>query len=254
MSAKVKMNLEVEAIRPVQPDMVLATLRNLAAEGLPKCYPGQFVEFGIATPGVLLNRPYSIFGADESHLYLLVKTVGKGSQALASSTPGTRATAIGPLGRGFSTSAERPLLVGGGVGIAPIVFLAREYARKGVRPTVIIGLRTLPDPFFYECFVDVADLAICTDDGTAGFHGLVTDCPAFSPGEFDIVQTCGPTPMMKAVGQRASQAGVECQVSLENKMACGLGACLCCVQDMADGQRHCVCTDGPVFNFNEVKW
>lgn len=254
MTAKAKMSLRIEEIRPVQPDMVFVRLRRVGPEPLPECLPGQFVELNLPCPGVLLNRPYSIFGADADFLLLLVKIVGRGSRALAESPVGTAVTAIGPLGATFSTGALRPLLVGGGVGIAPVVFLARRYARLGVRPMVVLGLRSKPDPFFYECFEDVADLAVCTDDGSAGFAGLVTDCPAFAPADFDIVQTCGPTPMMKAVGARADARGVPCEVSLENRMACGLGACLCCVQDMADGARRCVCADGPVFQYNQVKW
>ncbi len=254
MTGKTIMNLQVEAVEPVMPDMVFVRLRNVSSDPLADCRPGQFVELGLAAPGVLLNRPYSIFGASDTNLYLLVKKVGKGSEALAAAAAGTPVTAVGPLGGSFSLSASMPLLVGGGVGIAPMVFLAREYAARGVRPVVILGQRSKPDPFLYECFEDVADLVVCTDDGSAGWHGVVTSCPEFNPGAFDIVQTCGPTPMMKAVGAAAAAAGVRCEVSLENRMACGLGACLCCVQDMADGARKCVCTEGPVFNYKEVKW
>lgn len=248
------MSLVVERIVPAGPDMVCVDLRGLDGAALPVCGPGQFVELGLESAGVLLNRPYSVFDSTAGGMRLLIKPVGKGSRALAASAAGTVVRVVGPLGGMFSLEASKPLLVGGGVGIAPMVFLARWYAQGGVRPTVIWGARTAPDDFIRRCLEDTADFHLCTDDGTAGFHGLATECPAFRPGDADLVQTCGPTPMMRAVGAAAAAAGVRCEVSLENKMACGLGACLCCVQDTADGGRVCVCSQGPVFDYTDIKW
>lgn len=252
--AKSVMNLLVERVTPVEPDMVNIRLRTADGRQMPQCEAGQFVEVGIDGAGVLLNRPYSVFDCCGDCLELLVKPVGRASGVLTKAAAGTSVRVVGPLGRSFSLEAERPLLVGGGVGIAPVVFLAKRYAARGVRPTLIWGARTAPDSFIRDMLANIADLHICTDDGSAGFHGLVTQSPAFKPAEADIVQTCGPTPMMKAVGGACAACGTRCEVSLENKMACGLGACLCCVQDTTGGDRVCVCSQGPVFDYADIKW
>ncbi|MDE6402735.1 MAG: dihydroorotate dehydrogenase electron transfer subunit, partial [Muribaculaceae bacterium] len=102
-------------------------------------------------------------------------------------------------------------------------------------------------------FRQVADLESCPDDGSMGLHGFVSQHPAVTDGEFDLVQVCGPMPMMKATAAIFRRRGIACEVSLENHMACGLGACLCCVEPTTTGNR-CVCTDGPVFNIDELKW
>lgn len=254
MHSKTIISTAVESTAAVAPDMTLIRLRNVSEHPFPACSPGQFVEVGISTAKCLLNRPYSIFRAEGDTVSLLVKGVGEGSRALTGAAAGTAVTVIGPLGNPFSLSGKRPLLVGGGVGVAPIIYLARAYAQAGTRPTVVLGFRTRPDAFIYECLDGMCHLHVCTDDGSAGHHGLVTTCDAFRPEEYDIVQTCGPTPMMKAVAAAAASTGTYCEVSLENRMACGLGACLCCVQDTADGGRRCVCSEGPVFKASEIKW
>ncbi|MDE6564311.1 MAG: dihydroorotate dehydrogenase electron transfer subunit, partial [Muribaculaceae bacterium] len=123
----------------------------------------------------------------------------------------------------------------------------------GVEPVVIFGSRTAPDKWLCDRFESECKLYICTDDGSAGFHGLVTQHPEFNPGEYDFVQICGPKPMMMACAAIAGSVGVSTEVSLENHMACGLGACLCCVEDTRNG-NVCVCKDGPVFNINELQW
>lgn len=249
------MHLRVEAVRPVEPDMVVVTFRrSQGSEPLPPIAAGQFVELKLHAAKPLLNRPFSVLASDSDILSLLVKIVGEVTTELAAARPGDEATAIGPLGNTFATEAQRPLLVGGGVGVAPMFALLYAYAAKGVRPTVIIGSRSRLDAKLVACFREYSDLTVCTDDGSQGFHGIVTACPEFAPADYDIVQCCGPTPMMKAVAAAAAAAGTHCQVSLENKMACGLGACLCCVQEMADGHRKCVCSEGPIFNSADVKW
>ena len=221
---------------------------------LPPMQPGQFVEVAVDKANVLLNRPFSIFNYTPECLELLVKPLGRASEALASYVPGDTLRVIAPLGNGFTLpeSGKKVLLIGGGVGIAPLYYLARALNERGIRPGLIYGERTAPDEKLADRLAEVADLAICTDDGTAGFHGLVTAHPLMNT-QFDELCVCGPAVMMKAVAEIAPNRGWNTQVSLENKMACGLGACLCCVEDTRTGNR-CVCSDGPVFNINELKW
>lgn len=252
MAKKRITDLCVSQVYSTESDMVVVDFR--CAEPLPPVAAGQFVELNVPVAGKLLNRPFSVFSADAYHIELLVKNVGVVSGAITAMKPGDKATAIGPLGNGYSNAARRPLLVGGGVGLAPMLALTQAYTSCGVRPTVIIGSRTHLDPYIAGHFKPFADVTICTDDGSEGFHGLVTASPLFKPSEHDIVQCCGPTPMMKAVAGASEQVGIPCEVSLENRMACGLGACLCCVQDMKDGTRRCVCSEGPVFNSTELQW
>ncbi len=254
MGKKQIMRLQVHSVRPAKPDMIVVHLSNTSESKLPHFLPGQFLELNLSTSPAMLNRPFSVYFADRDGITLLVKIVGSTTHALATACPGTAATAIGPLGKPFGTQARRPLLVGGGVGIAPVHALAQAYASDGIRPTVILGSRTAIESDIVKRLRNNADVAVCTDDGSEGFHGVVTACPQFRPECHDIVQCCGPTPMMKAVAAACATAGTDCEVSLENKMACGLGACLCCVQDTADGSRKCVCTEGPIFNAKEVVW
>lgn len=248
------MKLRVSGVRNIVPDMVLVVFKSEDGAALPVFRAGQFVELNFSNVGSFLNRPFSVFYANDSEMWLLIKIVGTATRALSEARIGDKAVAIGPLGRGFTLGACRPLLVGGGVGIAPIAALARNYAAAGITPDVILGNRSQYDQFIKDSFVGIARVFLSTDDGSEGFHGLVTESDAFRPAQYDIVQTCGPTPMMKAVAAAAGRAGVRCEVSLENRMACGLGACLCCVQDTADGQRRCVCTEGPVFNSTDLVW
>ena len=220
---------------------------------MPAMSPGQFVEVGVDKSKTLLNRPFSIYNRNDNQLELLVKDLGAASSALREYHHGDKLRVIGPLGKGFCTDKRKPLLIGGGVGIAPLLYLARIYKEMGVEATIIFGNRTAPSAEIVDRLSKVAKVEICTDDGSMGFHGLVTDHPLFCHGAFDIVQCCGPLPMMKGVAAKSRKEALPCEVSLENKMACGLGACLCCVEPIETGNR-CVCTDGPVFNINELKW
>lgn len=253
MPKKFILDLVIERNQALRPDLLWLCLTRADGEPMPEMTAGQFVELRIPTSGALLNRPISVFDCHDGVLELLVKVVGTSTTALAQCRPGDALQAVAPLGRPFSMEGRRPLLLGGGVGIAPMYCLAKAYAARGIRAQLVYGERTTPPAALLDHLAEVADLHLCTDDGSAGFHGLVTAHPICSEGGFDIVQTCGPLPMMRAVASMAAAAGVECEVSLENKMACGLGACLCCVEDTTTGRR-CVCSDGPVFNTKELTW
>lgn len=227
---------------------------------LPAVLPGQFVEVRIdATPGVLLRRPISIHDYDAAGgiLVLLVQRVGKGTAWLCSRKAGDVVNVVLPLGNGFTlpqkTSGFRPLLIGGGVGVAPLLLLGKELTRRGAEPTFLLGARTENDLLCLERFEQAARTLVSTENGGAGEKGLVTQHSVLGNEHFDHIYTCGPLPMMKAVARVAREKGVTCEVSLENRMACGLGACLCCVEDTVDG-NVCVCKEGPVFSTDRLKW
>ena len=235
--------------------------------------PGQFVEVLVeGSRDVMLRRPISVHDVDEERgtMTLLVQIVGNGTRKLAELQAGDKLNMVYPLGHGFSVdiplsqpqaAASSPnlgeqlkvLLVGGGAGIAPLLHLSKVLKAKGVDCTILLGGRTAELIPVRDEFEPYGRLCIATDDGSMGHKGLVVEHPAFSES-YDIIYTCGPTPMMKAVARSAAQRGIRCEVSLENMMACGVGACLCCVTDTDEGHR-CVCKDGPVFDIATMrKW
>ena len=219
--------------------------------------PGQFVEVLVeGSRDVMLRRPISVHDVDEERgtMTLLIQIVGNGTRKLAELGVGDKLNMVYPLGHGF-TSDLKPqtsaLLVGGGAGIAPLLHLSKVLKAKGVSCTILLGGRTAELIPVRDEFEPYGRLCIATDDGSMGYKGLVVEHPAFSES-YDMIYTCGPTPMMKAVARSAAQCGIRCEVSLENMMACGVGACLCCVTDTDDGHR-CVCKDGPVFDITTMK-
>ena len=234
-------------------------MRLAPADGsiLPGMLPGQFVEVAVETPGVLLRRPISINDVDRQAniLTLLVRNAGRGTSALIDMKAGERLNLLLPLGNGFSTDAPagaRLILIGGGVGVAPLLYLGKVLKEKGFEPEFLLGARTVADLLSLDDFKAVGKVHVCTEDGSEGVKGFVTAHPCLSE-KATRYYCCGPAPMMKAVAKVARRNGVDCEVSLENMMACGLGACLCCVEKTVKG-NVCVCTEGPVFNINELTW
>lgn len=221
---------------------------------MEKIEAGQFVEVEVAgAKDVFLRRPISIHDVEDNKIKLLVQVVGKGTRKLAELKTGDTVNVIYPLGHGFSVTGQRPLLVGGGAGIAPLLHLAKSYNAKGVRPTILLGGRTAELIAVKEEFREYGELLFATEDGSLGEKGLVTQHSRFA-GDYDHICCCGPTPMMKAVARYAREKGTSCEVSLENMMACGVGACLCCVCDTDEGHK-CVCKEGPVFDIRKMtKW
>ena len=220
--------------------------------------PGQFVEVLVDDePGVMLRRPISVHDVDSKAgtLSLLIQIVGKGTRRMSRLAVGDRLNLVYPLGHGFSYSdlnaRHSALLVGGGAGIAPLLYLAKVLKANDVHTTILLGGRTASLIPVRDEFLPYGTLCLATDDGSLGHKGLVISHPAFAE-HYDMVYTCGPTPMMKAVARNAAERGLRCEVSLENMMACGVGACLCCVTDTDQGHR-CVCKDGPVFDISTMK-
>lgn len=226
---------------------------------LPPMMPGQFAQLRVdGSKETFLRRPISINFVDtkQNQIWFLVQLVGAGSRALGRLKEGDTLNALMPLGNGFSmpVSAEKKhLLVGGGVGTAPLLYLGAQMNLMGMRPTFLLGARTKDMLLQMEDFQRVGDVYVTTEDGSAGEKGFVTQHSILFKQHFDRISVCGPSPMMKAVAKFARANSVPCEVSLENMMACGLGACLCCVEKTVKG-NVCVCTEGPVFDINELTW
>jgi len=228
-----------------------------APEQLPIMLPGQFCEVKVdKEPSVYLRRPFSIHNVDydANTITLLIKAVGKGTTALSRLSKGDILNIVYPLGNGFSMNTEsKVLLVGGGCGVAPLLFLACTLKKMGINPIVLVGGRTGEDVPRIEAYQAVAETYVSTEDGSLGEKGLVTQHNIFKTklAEFKRIYTCGPEGMMKAVAKAAEALEIPCEVSLENTMACGIGVCLCCVTETKEGHK-CVCTDGPVFDSRDL--
>lgn len=233
---------------------------NEAVEGFDfaEIAPGQFVQIRVdGSKETFLRRPISVnfVVPDERELHLLVRRAGEGTKALCEITEGEKLNLVMSLGRGFScyvAPESRTLLVGGGVGVAPLLYLGKQLKDKGLSPTFLLAARSGKDLLLLDEFKKYGTVIVSTDDGSMGTPGLVTANPALSE-KWDMIYCCGPMPMMKAVAGIAKAKEIACEVSLENTMACGLGACLCCVEDTVHG-NVCVCTEGPVFNIETLKW
>ena len=253
---KVLVDLTIKEVQHVNANCVLLVMRSETP--LPATFPGQFAELRVDnTPSVVLRRPISVhsFDAEKNEIGFLVQVVGDGTRWLASLKVGDKVNTLMPLGNGFTMPAEsggRYLLVGGGVGSAPLYYLAEQLKKNGNDFVILIGARSEKDLYRRDAYEALGHVEYTTEDGSLGEKGYVTNHSILAE-KFDRIYTCGPKPMMLAVAKYARENGIACEVSLENKMACGLGACLCCVEDTKEGHK-CVCTDGPVFSIEELKW
>ena len=252
------LDLVVQRTSAPRPGYVLLQLTDPSGP-LPKMMPGQFVEVRVdGSPETFLRRPISINLVDPTanELWLLIHVIGAGTKAMAQLKAGVTVNLVLPLGYGFTLSPtpHSPLLIGGGVGTAPLLYLGQELKRQGAKPTFLLGARTREDLMQLDLFLQVGDVHITTEDGSEGERGFVTQHSLWNTcNAHDYIYTCGPKPMMVAVARLAREKGIRCEASLENLMACGLGACLCCVEDTTEG-HVCVCKEGPVFNIEKLKW
>lgn len=255
-------------------------LKLTSKQPLPEMMPGQFVNIHVEdSPTTFLRRPISINFVDvfRNELWLLVAAVGEGTKHMAKLKAGDTLNCLFPLGNGFSdlaaiksvicddaaasSSCEKPdddqrlrvLLIGGGVGVAPVLYQGAEIKRQGGEPVFLLGARSAKDLLELDLFKNFGKVYVITEDASAGEKGFVTNHSVLQREHFDFIQTCGPTPMMKAVARFAKEKNIPCEVSLENMMACGLGACLCCVEKTVEGNQ-CVCKEGPVFNIKKLLW
>ncbi len=254
---KYLLDLTVTENRRLHANYVL--LKLTAAQPLPPMRPGQFAELRVdGSPSTFLRRPISIHYVDRgrNEVWFLIQLVGDGTKRLGAAKPGDVISTILPLGNGFTLPADpaaKPLLVGGGAGVAPMLYLGEALASSGCRPSFLLGARSVDDLLQLERFAAYGPLYTTTEDGSHGEKGFVTGHSILQELSFDRIYACGPKPMMQAVAVYAKRQGTDCEVSLENKMACGVGACLCCVEKTVDG-HVCVCKEGPVFNINQLLW
>ncbi|MDU6346646.1 MAG: dihydroorotate dehydrogenase electron transfer subunit [Clostridium sp.] len=219
--------------------------------------PGQFVH--VLVPGKTLRRPISIcdIDAENGTLRLVFQERGEGTAMLGQKRLGDFVDLLAPLGNGFELgdTRRRALFVGGGIGVPPLLAAARPF---GQNATVILGFRNQESVILARDFALAGcRVFIATDDGSMGFHGTVADCARQYASETDVLFACGPKPMLKALGALAEEQNIPAQFSLEERMACGVGACLgCACKILRDGKEvygH-VCKDGPVFDSRSIVW
>ena len=228
-------------------------------EPLQEFDPGQFVQVLVQdSSAIFLRRPISInyYDKESNEMWLLVQRVGKGTKKLTEMMVGEEINLLFPLGNKFSIpeSNKKALLIGGGVGTAPMLFLGKRLKERGLDPQFLLGGRRAEDMTQLEDFEKLGKVHVTTEDGSKGVKGFVTHHPLLNEEHFDIIYTCGPKPMMMAIAKYATDNQIECEASLENHMPCGFGACLCCVEKTKERGNICVCTEGPVFNINELQW
>lgn len=255
-------------MKKYQKDFVVAGVEHLSSKHIllrltpsdgqmPPMEAGQFAELKIdGSSTTFLRRPISLHRVDnvKDELWLLVAMIGDGTRQLGRLSSGDTINLILPLGHGFSipqSNGSKCLLVGGGVGVAPLLMLGETLRQQQHDVTFLLGARSTGDILEKELYESVGRVFITTEDGTLGERGFVTDHSLLQQEKFDIIYSCGPKPMMKSVARYARKTETPCEVSLENMMACGLGACLCCVEKTREGNK-CVCKEGPVFNINEL--
>lgn len=254
---KYLLDLSVVSVERLNNRYVLLKLTQ--KDPLPEMLPGQFVEVRIDnSPSTFLRRPISINFVDRKHneLWLLVAAIGEGTRHLAELSAGDIVNCLLPLGNGFTkpqSKSDHILLIGGGVGVAPLLFFGKQIRDFGADVSFLLGARSAGDLLELDKFRAIGQVFVTTEDGSLGEKGFVTNHSVLTKKSFTRISMCGPTPMMKAVAAFARKAGVACEASLENMMACGLGACLCCVEKTTEGNLR-VCQDGPVFDINKLLW
>ena len=222
--------------------------------------PGQFVSVYSSDGSHMLPRPISIceINAEEGKLRLVYRVVGEGTAEFSGLKAGEKLEILGPLGNGFPLKGKKPLLMGGGIGVPPMVQLGAALKAQGCTGVqTVAGYRD--ELFLTEELSASGDFYIATEDGSAGTKGNVMDAVREHGIEADVIYACGPKPMLRAIKTYAEEKGIECYISMEERMACGIGACLACVcqSKEVDGHSHVhnkrVCKDGPVFLSTEVE-
>lgn len=249
--------VEVKSNQRVGNDYYLLKIRALELTG--SIFPGQFVHLKIGRDNLsfdpLLRRPFSIHDlSDEKDIYLLYRVVGKGTRILTDYKTGDKLDLLGPLGQGFKLDfvSRKILIIGGGMGIAPLYFLAKRLAKQNLLKVLIGGKNKEEMEYFIARFrqADI-EFAVATMDGSAGFQGTVVDLWQKDNTQPDYLFACGPEAMLREVQVIAQKKGIPGQVSLEERMACGIGVCLSCVHKTNKGNQR-VCKEGPVFSLEEV--
>lgn len=238
-------------------DMVICAPELAAA-----ARPGQFLSLYLEDAGRLLPRPISICDCDHrtGELRMVFRIAGEGTRQLAQKKAGDTVEVMGPLGNGFfAADGKEALVIGGGIGIPPMLGLAKQLTGEGKHVTAVLGYRDAKT-FLSEEFRKTAEVRIATGDGSIGTKGTVLDAIHAAGVTAELLYACGPTPMLQGVQALAEEWGVPAQLSLEERMACGIGACLACVCKSTIKDAHSqvnnkrVCKDGPVFYAGEISW
>lgn len=246
--------MAINAIYTIESNRNIARdVYEMRLSGPTDCFvaPGQFVN--IHLDGFYLRRPLSVCDWDEEGILLVYKVMGQGTLRLAQYGPGTQLDLLAGLGNGFSVApvaGKNTVLIGGGCGVPPLYRLARDLIAVGTVPTVALGFASLPDTFFKEEFEALGcKVLIATEDGTLGTKGYVTD--VLQSVEYNYYYTCGPQGMLAAVHGLGTKKIAEGQLSFEERMGCGFGACMGCSCETLAGPRR-ICVEGPVMGSDEV--
>lgn len=213
---------------------------------------GQFVN--IAIEGFFLRRPISICDYDNDSITLIYKVVGGGTKVLSTYKKDKEIDLLVGLGYGFdvSESTQKPLLIGGGVGVPPLYRLAKDLKEKGIMPSVVLGFSSSVDVFYKKEFEDLLGkdrVVVATIDGSMGVKGLVTDAIKYKSINYDYTFSCGPIPMLRAI----SELEADGQLSFEERMGCGFGGCMGCTHETKQGYKR-ICKEGPVLRKSEILW
>ena len=220
--------------------------------------PGQFIDVYVNDDSKLLPRPISICEVKDDSLRIVYRVVGGGTKLMSTYETGEEIQIIGPLGNGFDMRSGKAILVGGGIGIPPMVELAKNLSEKIGEENVISVMGYRDELFLADELEQFSTVVIATEDGSTGTKGTVIDALDENGVDGDVLYACGPIPMLKALKDWANEKGIECQISLEERMACGIGACLACVCKTKEKDEHSnvcnkrICKDGPVFDANEI--
>ena len=224
----------------------------LAGDGSAVTAPGQFLD--IRLPGRYLRRPISVHDADETSITIIYKVLGHGTEDMTRFEPGMQLDVLAGLGNGFWSFGDRPrpLLIGGGVGIPPLYLLAKKLVAQGLPVQVVLGFNSSKDAFCIEKFEALGcRVIVASADGSLGTKGFVTDALP-NPDSYDCFYTCGPLPMLKAL-DRVIPETIPGQLSFEERMGCGFGACMGCTIPVKSGYKR-ICKDGPVLAREEILW
>ena len=244
-----------KVVRQQQIDEGIFDMELSFPKGAALAKPGQFIAMYCNDKSKLLPRPISICGINptEGTLRVVYRVAGEGTKEFSEMKAGDTLEVMGPLGNGFTMKNEKAIIIGGGIGIPPMLELAKQLDAE---KTVVLGYRT--STFLKEEFEEVCDVKIATEDGSQGAKGTVNDAIEKYGVEGKVIYACGPMPMLKALAAYAEEHGMEAQISLEERMACGIGACLGCICKSKTKDHHTnvnntrICKDGPVFDAKEV--
>ncbi|MEG1791485.1 MAG: dihydroorotate dehydrogenase electron transfer subunit [Clostridia bacterium] len=239
-----QINLKVKENNKISKDIY----KLILVGDIDKTQCGQFIE--IALNGFYLRRPFGIADRNGNEITVLYRVSGRGTEAMIGLKNGDELDCLVALGNGFRTErSKKPLLVGGGIGIAPLYYLAKELVKQGKKPVIVLGFKNEAEAFYVDEFKKLGSVIVSSDDGSIGFYGNAVEALMTVQIDYDYYYACGPTVMLKALSE-FSKTG---ELSLEARMACGFGACMGCSIETYNGIKR-VCKDGPIFDSAEVKF